>query len=178
MDLGNSPPYYLRLRIFAKQAAYFYHKLRLLEPVYDSCPVRCLAPHKDKANGCPDCSYTVYYKDFRAKYYKLLSDLTEALELSGFDKEKAKLEGGKLALLDWRFEDLEEDYRILSELEAQTGTETELAPGGYNPAWSVRTSLAISIIREERYKVRREVAHQAEEDAKAEARRRQLTKRS
>jgi hypothetical protein len=177
LDLGNSPPYYLRLRIYAKQVSYFYHKLRQLDPVYDSCPVRCLAPHRDKQNGCPDCSYTVYYNALRANYYKhLTKDLAEALQASGFDKEKALREGGKLARLDWSFEDIETDYRILSELESQAGTETELVSGGFNPLWSIRVYHAISIIREERYRVRREINHKEKEDAIAAARAKELAK--
>lgn len=93
------------------------------------------------------------------------------LELSGFEKEKAKVEGEKLSRNDWTFEEMQTDYRILSELEAKAGVETETAPGGYNPLWNIRTDLAIAIIREERYKVRREIAHEQKKEQEAEERR-------
>ena len=178
MGLGNSPPYYLRLRIFAKLTAYFYAKLRDLPPVYDNCPVKCLAPQADKANNCPDCDYTIFYEQFRANYYKLLTkEFRQKLEESDFSPEKAHRVAEELAGEDWSFEDMANDYRILSGIESLAGAETEISPGASNPDWNVRTDLAIQIIREERYKARRDLDFQKDEKRKAEAKARELSRR-
>jgi hypothetical protein len=71
---------------------------------------------------------------------------------------------------DWSFELIREDYGSLCEIEALAGTETEDRPGAYDPAWSVRIKTGIGVIREERYKVRREVRYNKEQDDKARAR--------
>lgn len=169
--MGYAPPYYVRLRIYARQVNYFYRKLRDLPPVYDNCPVRCLAPEADRANGCPDCDFTVFYNRFRANYHRIVEkEFVRELTERGYGPEEAKAIVKQDAETSWTFENLAADYRSLSETEAIAGTETEEAPGGIDPTWDVRTRAAIDIIREERYKVRREVAHADKEKRDAEAR--------
>jgi hypothetical protein len=169
--LGYTPPYYLRLRIYARQIDYFYRKLRALPPVYENCPVRCLAPEADRANDCPDCDYQVFKKALRENYYRSLSkEIARELIERGVDPGDARKYAEDNVDTDWSFELIREDYGSLCEIEALAGTETEDRPGAYDPAWSVRIKTGIGVIREERYKVRREVRYNKEQDDKARAR--------
>lgn len=93
---------------------------------------------------------------------------------SGFNSEEAEKEAQKLSALDYTFEEIGKDYRTLCEIETFAGAETETSPGGHNPQWTVRTELGIAIIREERYKVRRAIAHKREEERKAEQKLREI----
>lgn len=168
--MGYAPPYYLRLRIYARQVNYFYRKLRALPPVYDNCPVRCLAPEADRANGCPDCDFTVFYKTFRKNYERIVTkDVRKSLIDQGVKFEDADAYATEEAHKTWSFETIAEDYRSLSELESFAGTETADAPGGYDRDWNIRVRTGIDIIREERYKVRREFSYKAEQEALARA---------
>lgn len=169
--MGYAPPYFNRLRIYARQINYFYRKLRGLAPVYDNCPVRCLAPEADRVNGCPNCDFTIFYNQFKANYNRIVEkDLKAALIERGVDPEAATRIAKEDAATKWTFENLAEDYRALSEIEARAGTETEDAPGGIDPTWNVRIYAAIGIIREERYKVRREVNYEQEQEREAKDR--------
>lgn len=169
--MGYAPPYYLRLRIYARQVNYFYRKLRLLPPVYDNCPVRCLAPEADRPNGCPDCDFTIAFNKFKTNYSRILKkELARELIEIGVEPDEAKERAERKAEGGWTFEELQEDYRTLSELEAIAGTETEDSPGGLDPNWNIRTRTAIDIIRDERYKVRREVRYEKEQEDAAKAR--------
>lgn len=169
--MGYAPPYYLRLRIYARQINYFYRKLRGLAPVYDNCPVRCLAPEADKVNGCPDCDFQVFYKTFQGNYERIVTkDIRNNLIERGVKFEDADAYAKEEAHKTWSFYDIAQDYRSLSELESFAGTETEDAPGGYDKEWNIRTRTGIDIIREERYKVRREFQYKAEQERLAAAR--------
>lgn len=109
------------------------------------------------------------FDKFKKDYYRILTkDLTELLEYAGFKPEQAKEEATKLSKLDWTFEEMLADYRALANLEAIAGAETETNAGGFNPNWTVRTELGIAIIREERYKVRRELDKRRDEEIRAE----------
>jgi hypothetical protein len=170
--LGYPPPYYLRLRIYARQIDYFYRHLRELDPVYVTCPARCLAPEADRKKGCPDCEYTIRYQRFKGNYHKLVAKeiKRDLIEFNGVDPKEAEAIAKDRVSAVWTFESMAEDYRAFSELEALAGTETGDRPGGHDPNWNVRTKTAIGIIREERYFVRREVAHRREQERLAKAR--------
>lgn len=169
--MGNAPPYFLRLRIYAKQINYFYRKLRALPPVYDNCPIRCIAPEADRQNGCPDCDFTIFYKKFKSNYYRIVEkEITRDLIEAGVEREKAIELAKEDTEATWTFENLRDDYRVLSELEARAGVETEDTPGGYSPDWNIRVKFGIDVIREERYKVRREIEYEHKENAQAKAR--------
>lgn len=175
--MGIAPPYFLRLRIYAKQINYFYRKLRALPPVYDRCPVRCIAPEADRLNGCPDCDFTIFYRKLKDNYYRLLKkDLTADLMERGVELEKATQLAETQANQFWTFENLQADYRSLSEIEALAGTETAERPGGLDPSWNIRTRTAIDIIREERYIVRREVEYEERQTTAAADRAKAKTK--
>lgn len=172
--MGYAPPYYLRLRIYAKQVNYFYRKLRALPPVYDNCPVRCLAPEADRVNGCPDCSFQVYYRTLRDNYNRIVEkEIRRSLIEGGLPEADATRIAKDETLSQWSFENVQDDYRGLSEIEAVAGTETAEAPGGIDPTWSVRVRTAIDIIREERYKIRREIEYEDKQKLDAERRARE-----
>lgn len=166
--MGNAPPYYLRLRIYARQIDYFYRHLREQDPVYEHCPGRCLAPEADRENGCPDCEYKIRLNTAKGNYSRILEkELTRLYKEAGItDPEKyAKLDAE--SGLQW--EHLARDYAALCELERKAGTETADSPGGIDPSWNIRIDTGIAIIREERYKVRREVRHRDKQEADAKA---------
>lgn len=168
--MGNAPPYFLRLRIFANKIGYFYQKLRSFPPVYDSCPVRCLAKEADRENGCPDCNYTVAFQSLKKYYHKALEG--EILtELEGRGLHQALIPFFLEAeLKQFSFDEIYNDYLALCSIEELVGTETGDRPGGVNPKWSVRTAAGIRIIREERYKIRREESFKLDEERKARER--------
>lgn len=169
--MGYAPPYYLRLRIYARQVNYFYRKLRGLAPVYDSCPVRCLAPEADRPNGCPDCDFTIAYNAMRKNYARIVEkDVRRGLLERGVDVDKATRLAKESIDSEWSYREIEADYRSLSELEAMAGVETSERPGRYDPTWNIRTRTAIDIIREERYNVRREKEYEAKLEAEARER--------
>ncbi len=172
MVLGYPPPYYLRLRIYARQVDYFYRNLRELDPVYDTCPVRCLAPEADRANGCPDCEYTNHKTRFKKQYRKLVAKEVkrDLIELGGLDPVEAGQIAEDRVFKPWTFDNIAEDYRAYCDIEAIAGTETEDRPGVIDPTWNVRTKTAISLIREERYLVRRETKHRKDKEAEAKRR--------
>lgn len=73
----------------------------------------------------------------------------------------------ELADHQWSMEDIESDYYALSEIESRAGTQTADDPGKVDPTWNDRVKFGIELIREERYKVRRETEYEAKQDAKA-----------
>lgn len=172
MGVGFAKPYFTRLRIFAKSISYHYARLRELNPIYDNCPVRCVAPERDKKNGCPECDYTNAYKLFRKNYFKLLGEeLTKEYRERGDIPEKyiPKLVV-KTLNNPYSFESLYYDYRSLSEAEAKVGVETDSSPGGIGKDWNIRIFTGVNIIREERYKHRRQIQWDADKKREAEER--------
>lgn len=155
--MGQPAPYFARFRTYAKHASYFHDRIRKLDPVYDNCPALCLAPEADKRNGCPDCDYTLAYNALRANYHK---EVEKRFKEAGIDYSPDDDEYG--------FFLIQRHYRIAAHAEEVAGTESEDAPGGVNPQWTVRMAAAIAIIREERYKVRREKAHEREAELRAQ----------
>lgn len=171
MVLGESPPYYLRLRVYARQVNYHYRRMRDKPPVYDTCPVRCLAPEADRVNGCPNCEYSLSKKTLKDNYHKLVEKrIVENLIELGVDPGKAKDAARENASAVWTFEDIEADYQTLSELEQYAGVETPDAPGKHDPGWTVKTAIGIGIVREERYLVRREFKYRADKEDEAKRR--------
>lgn len=88
---------------------------------------------------------------------------------AGVAETEAKRIGEEEAKTGATFESIEEDYRVLAELEALAGIETADVAGKHSEAWNIRTATGIGIIREERYKLRREADYEAEQKRKAEA---------
>lgn len=176
MGDGNALPYLTRLRIFARRAGYFYHRLSKLDTVYDDCPAICRSPYADPQNGCPDCEYTNAVRVFRKEYEgELAKEIERRLRQSVTgDTPPAKAEIDRVVERELKrrplFDDLVADYSALCEQEEAVGVETAEQEGGYNPLWTVRTAEGIRIIRAERRKVRRDLKRDADRELDARLR--------
>lgn len=108
-----------------------------LDSSYDGCPTACTRPEADMRRGCPDCEVNVLWNE-------LLADIDE--ELDAFRKRKEMRRDAKLK---WSVNKLISDVGVAGSMDARVNGE------GYDENWTTPQRRLVSILREERYSLRK-----------------------